>query len=304
MTIAPVLPAALQSLVRVTPLVSGGGLRGWLKLESLQRTGSFKLRGACVALAALAARGERAFIAASAGNHGLGVACAGRALGLEVHIVAPANAATKKRDGIRALGAALSIEGADYDEAEAIAKARAERQGLPFVSPFDDDAVIAGNGGWLARELLAQRRSLRRVVVPVGGGGLVAGLLAELAPRGVEVLGVQPEGANAMARSLASGAAILVDHGATLCSGLDGGVAERTYLVAREHGLRIALVEEAAILPAIAYAYRTLGQLVEPASAAVLAAARAGLVSVDDETVLVLTGGNLDVSLLDRALAA
>jgi threonine dehydratase len=278
-------------------------LRAWLKLESLQRTGSFKLRGACVALSALARRGERAFIAASAGNHGLGVACAGRALGLKAHIVAPANAAEKKREGIVALGATLSVEGADYDEAEAIAKERAARDGLSFVSPFDDDAVIAGNGAWLGRELMAQRPSLRRVVVPVGGGGLAAGLLAALAPRGVEVLGVQPKGANAMARSLESGAAILVDHGATICSGLDGGVAERTFVAARDHGLGIAIVDESSILPAIAFAYRTLGQLVEPASAVVIAAALAGVVPIDEETALVITGGNLDTVMLDRALA-
>ncbi len=162
--------------------------------------------------------GERAFIAASAGNHGLGVACAGRALGLAAYIVAPSSSAEKKREGIRAFGAALSIEGADYDEAEATKSARA-REGLAPVSPFDDEAVIAGNGAWLARELLAQRPFVRRVVVPIGGGGLAAGLLASSPYAAVEVSAVQPEGANAMARSLASGAAILVDHVAKITLG-------------------------------------------------------------------------------------
>lgn len=291
-------------LVRETPLVACAPLGCWLKLESLQRTGSFKLRGAVRALSVLAEHGARRVVTASAGNHGLGLACAADALGMEALVFAPESAAKKKRDGIVALGATLRIEGASYDEAEAHAKARASAEGLPFVSAFDDDAVMDGNGGGLAEELLRQRPSLRRVVAPVGGGGLIGGLLRVLAPRGVEVLGVQPRSASAMHRSLALGAAQLTDDGVTICSGLDGGVAERTYAVARTHALRIALVEEDAVLPEVAWAYRALGLLVEPAAAVVLAAARAGAVSLDPETALVLTGGNLDEAILDRALGA
>lgn len=291
-------------LVRETPLVACAPHGCWLKLESLQRTGSFKLRGAVRALAGLAERGARRVVTASAGNHGLGVACAAAALGLEAMVFAPESAAKKKRDGIRALGATLRIEGAGYDEAEAHAKACASADGLPFVSAFDDDDVIAGNGGSLAEELMRQRPSLRRVVAPVGGGGLVGGLIRALAKRGVEVLGVQPRSASAMHRSLALGAAQLSDEGVTICSGLDGGVSERTFALAREHGLRIALVDEEAVLPEVAWAYRTLGILVEPAAAVVLAAARGGAITVDAETALVITGGNLDEVVLDRALAA
>jgi len=301
-TVEDALPPGVRSLVRTSPLVESRALGCMLKLEFLQRTGSFKLRGACVALARLHAAGATSVIAASAGNHGLGVACAAQVLGMSATIVVPQSSAQNKREKIAALGAILVIEGADYDEAEAIAKRRASEEGVVFVSPFDDDDVMAGNGGWLARELLAQMPALRRVVVPVGGGGLVGGLLAVLAPHGVEVLGVQPRSASAMARSLVEGGPILVDGGATIASGLDGGISARTYEIAREHALRMILVEEDEILPAVAWAYRELGQLIEPASATVLAAALAKKLTLDASTVVVLTGGNLEGALLDRAL--
>jgi threonine dehydratase len=229
---------------------------------------------------------------------------AASALGLTAMVFVPENAARIKREKIAALGATLVVSGADYDEAERMARARATQEHLPFVSPFDDPDVIAGNGGSLARELLVQRPSLRRVIVPVGGGGLVSGLLEGLAGTGVEVLGVESAGACAMARSLAAGAAILEDHGETLCTGLDGGISDRTYAIATAHRLRVEVVAEDEILPAIAFAYRTLGQAIEPASATVIAAARRGQVPVDGETVLVITGGNIDPPLLDRALAS
>jgi threonine dehydratase len=295
------LPAALRALVRETPLVEAPGLGGWLKLESLQRTGSFKLRGACVALARLHAQGTRQVIAASAGNHGLGIATAAAALGMGCEIVVPENAAQNKRDKISALGATLRVAGADYDAAEAVAKQRAAEANLAFVSPYDDDDVIAGNGGWLGRELRAQLPTVHRVVVPVGGGGLVAGLLGQLAQRGVEVIGVQPRGATAMARSLADNRAILEDHGVTVCSGLDGGVSERTFRIARDYFLRVEIVEEEAILPAISWAYHHLGQIIEPAAATVIAAAH-GPVRPDPDTVFVISGGNLDAATLERAL--
>jgi len=298
------LPEPLRGLVRETPLVDAPALGAALKLESLQRGGSFKVRGTCVALAALHARGVQRVVAASAGNHGLGLALAAAALGMHAELFVPKNAAQIKRERIATLGAVVRMEGADYDEAEAAAKARATEVGLPFVSPFDDDAVMAGNGGWLGREILKQRPSTRRIVVPVGGGGLVAGLLGAV-PGAVEIIGVQPTGACAMARSLREGTAILTDPGdRTICSGLDGGVSARTFAIARDRQLRVEIVEEEAILPALAFAYRRLGQVIEPASATVIAAALGGLIPCEAETVLVVTGGNVDAALLDRAIGS
>ena len=295
--------SAARTLVRQTPLVSSAQLGCWLKLESLQRTGSFKLRGAVIALARLFTDGHRKVVAASAGNHGLGIALAGATLGMSVIIFVPTSAAKKKREGIAALGAELQLAGAGYDEAEVAAKAYANEHNLPLVSPFDDEGVILGNGRWLAQEIVAQRPSLKRIITPVGGGGLVSGLLLELQPRGIEVVGVQPEGARAMSKSLAEGAPRLTDNDTTVCTGLDGGVALRTFEIARRHALRIVTVAESSVLPAVAFAYRSLGLIVEPAAAVVIAAAAEKKVPVDEDTVLLITGRNVDEALLDAALS-
>ena len=161
--------------------------------------------------------------------------------------------------------------GATYDEAEAEARRRAAADpGLTFVSPFDDDHVIAGNGGLLARELLAQLPDVEAVIAPVGGGGLAGGLGVELVPRGIRLLGVSPEANCAMKRSLEErpGACTRYDGGPTLAEGLEGGVSERTFRMAQDYCPDIALVSEVAIRQAIVYAYRTLGLICE-ASAAV-----------------------------------
>ena len=292
-----------RTLVRETPFIHSAELGCWLKLESLQHTGSFKLRGAVIALARLAKDGHRHVVAASAGNHGLGVALAGAAMGMSVTLFVPTSAAKKKRDGIASLGAELIVAGAGYDDAEVAAKVYATEKDLPFVSPFDDDDVISGNGRWLAQEMVAQRPTLKRVIAPIGGGGLVSGLLEELRPRGIEVLGVQPAGASAMAKSLRDGKAHLTDDGVTLCSGLDGGVSQRTFEIVKRHALRISVVEESSVLPAVAFAYRSLGLHLEPAAAVVIAAVKAKQVPVDEHTALLITGGNIDETVLDLALA-
>src|SRR3954449_6270691 len=163
----------IRRLLRVTPLVPAPALGRrtgadvWLKLESLQRTGSFKLRGAAARVAAMTQAGQRRAIAASAGNHGLGVALAARTFEVEATVLVSSQTPEVKRAGIAALGARVEVAGASYDEAEAEARRRAAADpGLTFVSPFDDDHVIAGNGGLLAREILAQLPGVDTVVAP------------------------------------------------------------------------------------------------------------------------------------------
>lgn len=300
------IPNAARRLCRVTPLVHAAPLGCSLKLESLQRTGSFKLRGAALKLCALGdEERRRSVVAASAGNHGQGVALAARALGIAARVIVPRTTPKVKRDAITSYGAELSIVGANYDEAEAAARAEAGRTGAIFVSPFDDERVIAGNGRWLGEEILAQRPEVETVVVPVGGGGLVGGLAALLAPRGVKVIGVQPRANCAMHDSLAGGRALTVyEGGRTLCEGLEGPVAERTYQLARDHAVGIVLVEEPAILAAMAFAYRELGLLVEASAAVGIAALRLGVILPSPRTVIVVTGSNVEPELLDEALAA
>jgi len=322
----------VRRLTRVTPLVPAPvlgrrtGADVWLKLESLQRTGSFKVRGALARLAAVvrdhdsatesgmadsgAARsgGDRPrVIAASAGNHGLGVALAAQALNVEATILVSAQTPELKRTGIAALGARVEVGGATYDEAEAAARARVvDDPGLVFVSAFDDDYVIAGNGGLLAREILAQLPDVEQIVVPVGGGGLAGGIGVEVVPRGIRILGVSPEANCAMKRSLDEGRAYTryEDGGPTLAEGLEGAVSERTFRMARDYFPDVALVSEVAIRRAIVYAYRTLGIQCEASAAPALAALLEEPDLVRGKRVVVLvSGGNIEPDLLDQLLA-
>ncbi len=306
----------VRKLTRVTPLVQAPALSRrtgadvWLKLESLQRTGSFKLRGAAARLAALAREGRRRIITASAGNHGLGVAYAARAFDLEATVLVSHQTVEVKRAGIRALGATLEVFGASYDEAEAEARRRAgQSEGRPdgpvFVSPFDDDHVIAGNGGLLARELLAQLPDLEVAIAPVGGGGLIGGLGVELVPRGIRLLGASPSANCAMKRSLEGGQALIqFEGGPTLAEGLEGGVSERTFRMAQDYCPEIGEVSEVAIRHAIAFAYRTLGLVCEASSAVTVAALLEGVFSLPSRrVVLIITGSNIEPDLLDQLLS-
>ena len=305
----------VRKLLRVTPLVPAPALGRrtgadvWLKLENLQRTGSFKLRGAAARIAALALEPgsqKKRVIAASAGNHGLGVALAARTYDVEATVLVSAQTPEFKRAGIAALGAKVEVAGATYDEADAAARRRAaEDPGLVFVSAFDDDHVIAGNGGLLAREILAQLPDVQAIVVPVGGGGLAAGIGVEVVPRGIKVVGASPEANCAMRRSLDEGRAYTTYEGApTLAEGLEGAVSERTFAMARDYFPDVALCSELQIREAVVYAYRTLGILCEASAAPALA------VLLDDaslirgrRTVIVVTGGNIEPDLLDRLLS-
>ena len=302
------MSASLPSLpsfdfVRKTPLVFAPPLNCWLKLESLQATGSFKLRGAALKLSRMdASTRARGVVTASAGNHGQGLALAAARLGVRATVVVPAICPAVKRDGIARWGAEVIVDGARYDESHERALALAAARGVPYVSAYDDDDIIAGNGEWLGRELAAQHASLCRVIVPVGGGGLVAGLLAALP--GIAVVGVQPRVNCAMHDSLQQGRALIDYVGAeTVCEGLEGATAERTFAVARAHALPIALVDDAETLAAVGFAYRALGIVVEPSAAVGLAAARSGRIPTDEDTVIIVTGGNVDPEMLDRGIA-
>jgi threonine dehydratase len=306
----------VRRLTRVTPLVPAPALGRrtgadvWLKLENLQRTGSFKLRGAAARLAALAieagADGKpKRVVAASAGNHGLGVALAAQTYGIDATVLVSAQTPEVKRAGIAALGAKVEIAGATYDEAEAAARRRAaETDDVVFVSAFDDDHVIAGNGGLLAREILAQLPDVQAIVVPVGGGGLAGGIGVEVVPRGIKVLGASPEVNCAMRRSLDEGRAYTTyDGGPTLAEGLEGAVSERTFQMARDYFPEIALVSELAIRQAIVYAYRSLGVICEASAAPALAALLEDASPIrGHRTVVVVSGGNIEPALLDQLL--
>jgi len=293
----------MTSLVRRTPLVPLPGVPGVsLKLESLQRTGSFKIRGAALKLEALdAGERTRGIVAASAGNHGLGVAAVAQALGIRAEIFVPATAPEVKRRGIAAFGAEIVLAGNDYQSAEDAAHDRAAQSGAIYVSAYDDPLIMRGNGGTLAEEILAQAPGTKRILCPVGGGGLIAGMAEALDGREVDLIGVQPEVNCAMHESLKLGRALTrYEGGATLAEGCEGAVAESTFAICRDRGVAIRTVSEAAIRRAVARAYR-LGFVVEASAAVPLAYVfDAGALP---DSVVVVSGGNIDAELLDRLIS-
>jgi threonine dehydratase len=302
---------AFAQLVRRTPLVPAPALGEgvWLKLENLQRTGSFKLRGACLRLDALSEEERaRGVVAASAGNHGQGVALAGSVLGVRTEVVVPTTAPDVKKQAIAALGARVVEEGAHYDAAEAAARRRAAETGAVFVSPFDDPYVIRGNGGTLGDEIRMQLPHVAQVIAPVGGGGLIGGLAEALVPVGVRVRGVQTAVNCAMHESLREGTAMTTyEGGATIAEGCEGAVAESTFDLCARHGVQVALVSEASIRRAVAFAYRRLGIVCEATGAVAIAGVRENGVrsgGAAGPVVVVVSGGNIGAATLDSYLAA
>jgi threonine dehydratase len=268
-----------------------------VKLETTQPTGSFKVRGALVALAAAAE--EEAVVACSAGNHGLGMAWAAQQLGRDACVVVPRSAASVKVRKLRELGVELIAEGADYDEAEAAALQLAEERSARFISPYDDTEVIAGQSTLLA-ELLDQVEGSAEVVVAVGGGGLLAGSL--LAAKGTELVpvGAQVEQNAAFTRLLGGGSVGPGDLLPTIADGIAGGIEEdaASIALARTEGVDIDLVSEAELHTAMAACWRDLGIAIEGSAAVALAVslqrARRGR-----RIVCVLSGGNVDPELFD-----
>ena len=213
--------------LRRSPVLSElTGTDVYLKLECEQVTGSFKLRGAYNALSSLdPERRARGVIAASAGNHGLGIAYAARELGIPATLYIPSTAPAVKRDGIVALGARVDATSPDYDHALARAMTHAEQEKVPFVSATGDTDVIAGQGT-AALEILEELPTVRTVILPVGGAGLLAGfgsLLRAEAPT-VRIFGVQGTRSDAMARALEAGKLVPVSHEGTLADGLSGDI--------------------------------------------------------------------------------
>jgi threonine dehydratase len=307
-TLARRLEPVLAGALVPTPIIpiEVRGRRFLAKREDLQVTGSFKARGAMAKLAADGpARAGRGVVCASAGNHGKGVAWAAKRLGVDATVVVPRGTPRIKKDGITALGAALIELEAEpgYDAAEAFARRLAAERGAEFVSPFDDPFIQAGGGGTIAFEILRAVPDVRRVIIPVGGGGLATGLGSVLhaSNPAIEIVGVQSKASPAMARSLRDGRAYLTWPAAeTLAEGLEGGVAQGTFEACREHLARVVEVPEDDIGRAMGVFHRDVGITLEGSAATGAAAVLGGLVAVDERTVVVLTGSNVDPGRLAR----
>jgi threonine dehydratase len=301
----------LESAVRCTPLerslILGSMVGGpvLLKCENLQRTGSFKIRGAYLRIARLSeAERARGVVAASAGNHAQGVALAASMLGTTAQVFMPTGAPLPKVSATKGYGASVMLAGHGVDDALTAAQAYAAEHGAVFIHPFDHPDVIAGQGT-VGLEILQQCPEVKTVVVSVGGGGLVSGIAA--AVKGTKpdtrVIGVQAAGAAAYPPSLATGHPVRLEGVATVADGIAVGCpGELTFAHVRDLVDEVVTVSEDSLSRALLLCLERAKLLVEPAGAAAVAAVLEQPYRFEPPVVAVLSGGNVDPVLLLRVI--
>lgn len=302
---------SLREIVRVTPLLRSRPLREraaghvYVKCENLQRAGSFKVRGAYTRLGRLAEAGRtRGVVAASAGNHAQGVALAAGLLGIKSTIFMPEGAPLPKVEATMSYGAEVVLKGRDVAEVLAASSAHAEGTGAEFIHPFDHPDVVAGQGT-VGLEILEQCPEVRTVIVPTGGGGLLAGVgRAVKAQRpDVRVVGVQAEGAAAYPPSLTAGQPVALPSVSTMADGIAvGRPGDVPFGVVSEAADGVLSVSEESLSRALLLCLERAKLIVEPAGAAGVAALLDQPHAFEPPVVTILSGGNIDPLLLVRVL--
>lgn len=297
----------IRSLLPATPVFdTTAAASAVLKLECVQPTGSFKVRGALAAVAALdGPRREDGVVTASAGNHALGVAYAATRLGVPATVVVPATASPAKVQALRGFAVRLVQHGRNFDAAERHALDLATH-GLTYLSAYNDTAVIAGQAS-IAAELREQIDGPLTIVAPVGGGGLVAGLsLAATRHGDMRVIGVEARASRAVSAAVAAGHVIPVDVAATLADGLAGNIepGSVTPTIIAKHTHALTHVTESEIEHAMRFLAAEHGLLVEGAAAVAVAALLAGKIEPSGRIVAVVTGRNIALPVAARVLAA
>jgi threonine dehydratase len=301
--------AAIGDVARHTPVLPSAtlseradGANVLLKAESLQRTGSFKIRGALNKLAAVGDACSRGVVAGSAGNHAQALAFAARARGVPCEVFMPAEASIGKAEAAQALGATVRLAGAAVDDCVSAARERAAETGMVFVHPFDDPDVVAGQGT-LGLELLDDVPDLAKVVVPIGGGGLASGvaIAVKSARPDIEVVGVQAETVAPFPASLQAGEPIEAPQALTIADGI--AVKRPGKLTLDLIGKwvdDVVVVAEDDVAEAMVMLMEKAKLVVEGAGAVGVAALLAGATraATDGSTVVVLSGGNVDAGLL------
>lgn len=301
----------IAGLARVTPLHHSlwlserAGVPVHLKLECWQRTGSFKMRGASNAVASLdAATRARGLVTASAGNHGQALALAAREAGIEADVFVPEDAPSTKQTRIRAFGARLHTVKGIYDQAAEAAHAWAEAHGAYYLHAFVDPRVVAGQGT-VGLEIAEQCPEVEEVLVPVGGGGLIAGVglaLREGMDRPPRVRGVQSDATAAMHQAFAAGRVVDTPMPPTIADGLAGQVETPSYERARQVAEEVLLVEESRLGAAIRDLFLHDGVVAEGSGVVGVAAVADGRVELNGPTVVVVSGGNIDPRILAQIL--
>ena len=301
---------AIRGVADATPLVPSPFMSGQsgqdflLKLENMQPIGAFKLRGALNAVAAVS--DAAGVTCCSTGNHGRGVAYAARERGMRAVICMSELVPRAKVEGIRALGAEVAIVGRSQDEAQAEARRLVEEEGLVDISPFDDPAVISGQGT-IGLEMMAARPDLEVLLVPLSGGGLAAGvaLAAKAIKPGIRVVGISMDRGAAMHDSLAAGQPVEVEEVASLADSLGGGIGmdnKLSFPMCRELLDEVALVSEAEIYHAMQVLYYEDRIVAEGACVVGLAAVLAGKVALSGPAATIVTGRNLDMKMFTRVV--
>ena len=296
---------ALRGVARRTPLVRVPALDCWLKLENLQPVGAFKIRGAFTAVRRLPENARsRGVITFSSGNHGQAVAFAAQRLHCRAVIVMPETVPAVKVEGVKRWGGEVVLAGRTSEDRRVAAERLAAEQGLAIVPPFDHPDIVAGQAT-VGLEIAEQLPEVQTVVSPVGGGGLISGIVTGLAVAGsrADVWGVEPAGAPKLSRSIAAGHPVKLDRSASLADGLITlTVGALNFAQLERHKDRVkgvALVEDDSLRDAVHFLYRECGFVVEPSGAATTAAIRSGAVRPAGPTVLVVSGGNVDPALLE-----
>jgi threonine dehydratase len=306
---------AIAPFVKCTPLVRSQFLSDlcngtvFLKLENLQITSSFKPRGAFNKLLHLSAEEkDKGIITASAGNHGQAVAFAARKLCYPARIVVPETTPKIKIDGIRKYGADLVLFGDTYDEAEQKAKELARKDGCAYISPYDDELIVAGHGT-IGLEIIEALPNANTVIVPVGGGGLISGtcIAIKSVKPNVQVIGVQSEASPVMYESLKAGKIVHARKTETIAEGLSGGIEKGsiTFKIAQKCVDKVLLVREETIRRAVYLLWNYEKQVTEGSGAAAIAPIMENKSVFAGKTVVaVITGGNIDATLFQSILAS
>ncbi len=284
--------------------MTGGEI--YLKFENQQKTGSFKIRGASNKIASLVEKGEiKCAVASSAGNHAQGTAYASKVHGIPAIICMPKSTPIAKVEATKGYGAEVVLSGDCYDDAYKKGLEIAKEQGATFIHPFDDLEVMAGQGT-IGIEILEALPTVDIILVPAGGGGLLAGVAAcikQINPR-VKVIGVQAEGAPAIAKSFAEKKHVSTESIRTVADGIAvKNPGEKTIKLINKYADDVVTVSDSEISSAIIMLMERTKQVVEPAGATTLAAVLSGKVDVKDKkAVCVLSGGNIDVSFINKII--
>lgn len=300
----------LKKVARKTDLIAAPALTDncelYLKTENLQVTGSFKVRGAYYKISQLSEEEKsHGIIACSAGNHAQGVALAAQRSGIESVICMPDGAPISKVEATKSYGAKVELVKGAYDDAAAYAQKLQQEKGYTFIHPFDDDEVIAGQGT-IGLEILDQLADVDAVLVPIGGGGLVSGVafaIKQLRPE-CKVYGVQAANAPSMYRSLEQGEQITLDTVSTFADGIAvKHPGDTTYQLVKQYVDEVVTVSEDEIASAILALIEKQKMIAEGAGAVAVAAAMFGKVDLKGKKVVcVVSGGNIDVNILNRVI--